>query len=70
MGLEPGHLYSSHAAFDDRALEIDANGWYSFRLGPARYDDEVDAGYVVLHTGASMIAVREVYSDWSCEEAG
>ncbi len=62
---------ASHAAFDDRALEIDADGRYRFRLGPARYDDdEGDAGYVVLHPGSSMIAVREVYSDWSREEAG
>ena len=62
---------ASHAAFDDRALEIDADGQYSLHLGPSRYDDdEGDAGYVVLHPGSSMIAVREVYSDWSREEAG
>ena len=62
---------ASHAAFDDRALEIDADGRYSFRMGPARHDDdEGDAGYVVLHPGSSMIAVREVFSDWEREEAG
>lgn len=62
---------ASHAAFDDRALEIDADGRYSFRMGPARYDDdEGDPGYVVLHPGSSMIAVREVFSDWDVEEAG
>ena len=62
---------ASHAAFDDRALEIGPDGRYSFRLGPARYDDdEGDSGYVVLHPGSSMIAVREVFSDWSREEAG
>lgn len=62
---------ASHAAFDDRALEVDEQGRYSFRLGPARYDDdEGDAGYVVLHPGSSMIAVREVFSDWDTEEAG
>ena len=62
---------ASHAAFDDRALEIDADGRYSFRMGPARSDDdEGDPGYVVLHPGSSMIAVREVFSDWDVEEAG
>ena len=62
---------ASHAAFDDRALEIDADGRYSFRMGPARSDDdEGDPGYVVLHPGSSMIAVREVFSDWDVEETG
>ena len=62
---------ASHAAFDDRALEIGTDGRYSFRMGPARYDDdEGDPGYVVLHPGSSMIAVREVFSDWAVEEAG
>src|SRR5699024_7034231 len=62
---------ASHAAFDDRALEIDDDGRYSFRLGPPRHDDdEGDAGYVVLHPGGSMIAVREVFSDWDTEVAG
>lgn len=61
----------SRAAFDDRALEIGADGRYSFRLGPPRSDgDEGDPGYVVLHPGSSMIAIREVYSEWSTEEAG
>ncbi|MCD2263949.1 hypothetical protein K3888_14700 [Dietzia aurantiaca] len=62
---------ASHAAFDDRALKIDADGRYSFRMGPARNDDDKgDPGYVVLHPGSSMIAVREVFSDWAVEEAG
>ena len=62
---------ASHAAFDDRALEIGTDGRYSFRMGPARYDDDDgDPGYVVLHPGSSMIAVREVFSDWAVEEAG
>lgn len=62
---------ASHAAFDDRALEIDAEGRFTFRLGPPRYDDdEGDAGYVVLHAGSSMIAVREVFSDWDTEQTG
>src|SRR5699024_6061560 len=39
--------------------------------GPPRHDDdEGDAGYVVLHPGGSMIAVREVFSDWDTEVAG
>ena len=62
---------ASHAAFDDRALAIDDDGRYSFRLGPPRGDDdEGDAGYVVLRPGTTMIAVREVYSDWDTEVAG
>lgn len=62
---------ASHAAFDDRSLEIDAEGRFSFRMGPARNDDdEGDRGYVVLHPGSSMIAIREVFSDWDTEVAG
>lgn len=62
---------ASHAAFDDRALDTDAEGRFSFRLGPPRYDDdEGDPGYVVLHAGSSMIAVREVFSDWATEVPG
>ncbi len=65
----------SRAAFDDRALEIGPDGRYSFRMGPPRPDhggddDEGDADYVVLAPGSSMIAVREVYSDWDTERAG
>lgn len=62
---------ASHAAFDDRSLEVDAEGRYSLRLGPPRDDDDKgDSGYVVLHSGTSMIAIREVFSDWDTEEAG
>src|SRR5699024_12487523 len=62
---------ASHAAFDDRTLEADDDGRSSFRLGPPRHDDdEGDAGYVVLHPGGSLIAVREVFSDWGTGVAG
>lgn len=61
----------SRAAFDDRALAVAADGSYRFRMGPERHPgDTGDAGYVVLHPGSSMIAVREVYSDWDTERAG
>lgn len=66
-----GDRADSHAAFDDRALEINDEGRYSFRLGPPRNDDDDgDSGYVVLHPGTSMIAIREVFSDWDTEESG
>ena len=62
----------SRAAFDDRALHIAADGTFAFRMGPPRHDgDEGDPGeYVVLHPGSSMLAVREVFSDWDTERAG
>lgn len=50
-------------AFDDRRIPIDADGSFSIRFGPAKPD--AGPGYFALGEGASMLAVREVYSDWA-----
>lgn len=55
-------------AFDDRRIEIDADGRYRLRFGPPRED--AGPNYFVLGEGASMLAVREVYSDWARERKG
>ncbi|APE35284.1 hypothetical protein BOX37_16520 [Nocardia mangyaensis] len=50
-------------AFDDRRIPIDADGSFAIRFGPAKPD--AGPGYFALGEGASMLAVREVYSDWA-----
>lgn len=55
-------------AFDDRRLEIAADGRYQLRFGPPKENPEPN--YFVLGEGASMLAVREVYSDWNSERKG
>jgi hypothetical protein len=58
----------SVAAFDDRALCVDADGRFEVRLGPARED--TGPSYVTLGPGSSTLIVREVYSDWNTEDRG
>ncbi|WP_280297716.1 hypothetical protein [Nocardia neocaledoniensis] len=50
-------------AFDDRRIAIAEDGSFTLRFGPAKPDAE--PGYFALGEGASMLAVREVYSDWT-----
>lgn len=50
-------------AFDDRRIPIAEDGSFSIRFGPAKPD--AGPGYFTLGEGASMLAVREVYSDWT-----
>jgi hypothetical protein len=52
----PVQVPDSLTAFDDRALDIAADGSFELRLKPA--------------PGAAMLAVREVYSDWNNERRG
>src|SRR5207244_683606 len=59
-------------AFDDRALEIGADGSFELSFGPD--PDTLDqqglspcAHHVVLPETAAMLAVREVYGDWAAE---
>lgn len=51
-------------AFDDRRLTIADDGTFAFTLGPA---DSATSGtdHFVLPDGATTLAVREVYSDWT-----
>jgi hypothetical protein len=52
----PVQVPDSLTAFDDRALDIAPDGSFELRLKPP--------------AGSSMLAVREVYSDWNNERRG
>jgi hypothetical protein len=64
----PVEMPDSLTAFDDRDIEIGADGTFELRFGPARADP--GPGYVTLGPGAAMLLVREVYSDWGRERRG
>ena len=59
----------SDAAFDDRAIDIAADGTFEVRFGPVGGEwAERNAdrrNYFTVAPGASQLVVREVYSDWS-----
>ncbi|MFE3292530.1 hypothetical protein [Rhodococcus sp. NPDC059234] len=59
----------SDAAFDDRAIDIDADGNFEVRFGPAGGEWAENAtgrrNHFTLAPGASQLVVREVYSDWA-----
>lgn len=57
-------------AFDDRRLQIDADGSFELTFGPPTADGPGPSNYFVLGEGASMLAVREVYGDWANETKG
>ena len=59
----PAEVPQSLSAFDDRELEIAADGTFQVRFGPAGAD--AGANYFVLGPGAAMLLVREVFSDWT-----
>ncbi|HEX3921815.1 MAG TPA: hypothetical protein VHY31_05995 [Streptosporangiaceae bacterium] len=64
----PVEVPDSLSAFDDRQLDIAADGTFALRFGPPRA--EAGPGYVTLGPGAAMLLVREVYSDWARERRG
>jgi hypothetical protein len=64
----PVDVPDSLAAFDDRELEIAADGSFELRFGPPRED--AFRNYFALAPGSAMLAVREVYSDWATEQRG
>ncbi len=59
----PADVPDSLNAFDDRAIEIDADGRFELRFGPAK--DSAGPNYFVLGPKASQLLVREVWSDWT-----
>jgi hypothetical protein len=65
----PVEVPDSLSAFDDRAIEIGADGSFELRFGPG---DPSARGpnYFRLGAGSSMLLVREVYSDWARERRG
>jgi hypothetical protein len=61
----PADVPDSLSAFDDRAIEIGVDGTFELRFGPAR--DNPPKNYFVLGPRASMLLVREVWSDWTSQ---
>jgi hypothetical protein len=64
----PAEVPDSLSAFDDRDIEIDTDGSFELRFGPAR--DNPDPNYLTLGAGSAMLLVREVFSDWDTEQRG
>ncbi|WP_248960181.1 hypothetical protein [Sphaerisporangium perillae] len=64
----PSRSPDSLAAFDDRDIEIAADGTYELRFGPPRPD--AGPNHFTLGPGAAMLLAREVYSDWQTERPG
>src|SRR4029077_2668764 len=64
----PVEVPDSLTAFDDRELEIAADGSFELRFGPAR--DDPPPNYFAFGPGSAMLVVREVYSDWTAEKRG
>ena len=65
----PVEVPDSLSAFDDRAIDIAADGSFELRFGPAT-SGRAGRNYFTLGAGSSMLLVREVYSDWSTERRG
>ncbi|MDV7357504.1 hypothetical protein R4282_31390 [Rhodococcus oxybenzonivorans] len=55
----------SVTAFDDREIDIAADGSFELRFGPGAGPDASRRNYFPLAPGSSQLVVREVYSDWS-----
>jgi len=64
----PAEVPDSLTAFDDRSIDIAADGTFELRFGPPR--PGTGKNYVPLGPGSAMLAVREVYSDWTGERRG
>jgi len=62
----PAEVPDSLSAFDDRAVEIGADGAFELRFGPG----PAGPNYFRLGAGSSMLLIREVYSDWGRERRG
>jgi hypothetical protein len=59
----PADVPDSLHAFDDRAIEINPDGTFELRFGPAKPDPAPN--YFALGPRAAMLLVREVWSDWT-----
>ncbi|MFQ6394215.1 hypothetical protein ACLMAJ_12215 [Nocardia sp. KC 131] len=62
----PVDVPDSLTAFDDRSIDVAADGTYELRFGPG----EARPGYVHLAADSAMLVIREVYSDWATEKPG
>jgi hypothetical protein len=59
----PADVPDSLSAFDDRDIEINPDGTFELRFGPAK--ENAGRNYFVLGPRAAMLLVREVWSDWT-----
>lgn len=62
----PTEVPGGDDAFDDRRIPIADDGTFEIVFGPAGSGS--GPGYFALGDGASMLAVREVYADWSARK--
>jgi len=65
----PVEVPDSLTAFDDREIEIGADGSFELRFGPAA-GGAAGRNCFTLGPGSAMLLVREVYSDWDRERRG
>lgn len=61
----PADVPDSLNAFDDREIEINPDGTFELRFGPPMPDP--GPNYFALGPRASMLLVREVWSDWTAQ---
>jgi hypothetical protein len=67
----PVQVPDSLSAFDDRVIDIAADGTFELRFGPLQPGRGGTGGnYFTLGAGSSMLLVREAYSDWGTERRG
>ena len=66
---DPDRVPGGDDAFDDRRLDIAADGSFELWFGPYG-PDETRPNRFALADGATTLAVREVFSDWTTERAG
>jgi hypothetical protein len=62
----PVNVPGSLTAFDDREIDIDADGSFRIRFGPGA----TGRNAFPLAPGSAMLVVREVFSDWAAERPG
>jgi hypothetical protein len=62
----PVSVPGSLAAFDDREIDLGADGSFELRFGPGLSGRNAFA----LGPGSAMLVVREVFSDWATEQPG
>jgi hypothetical protein len=61
----PADVPDSLSAFDDRDIQINPDGTFELRFGPAK--DDPEPNYFALGPRAAMLLVREVWSDWTAQ---
>jgi hypothetical protein len=61
----PADVPDSLNAFDDRDIEMNADGSFALHFGPPKPD--AGPNYFSLGPRAAMLLVREVWSDWTAE---